>query len=267
VSQSVLLKSNASPGLGCECLGVPHTRRPGCCLEIPEDRVRRPDLAIYSQQEVIARGGVPTWNSPDIITTNFPYTRLNDETQVTVRNVSDIVAVGAVVHLSISRFGIGFNRLPAGSQTISLAPSASAGLSFPLSRAVVTGDPRIGFHIDIEHPHDRNRLNNAGSQVLAASLTSTAGRSIRLEIPVLNRSEFTRRLSLRVLADDVVATIAPASRSFGPNEEASVSLQTEVPASLRPTPDHGTRREVTVIATTDDGSLVGGLTQHIVVDA
>jgi hypothetical protein len=44
-----------------------------------------------------------------------------------VRNVSDIVAIGAVVHLSISQFGIGFDRLPAGSQMISLASSGPHG--------------------------------------------------------------------------------------------------------------------------------------------
>jgi hypothetical protein len=243
-------------------------RRTSCCLELPESQVKRPDLAIYNQEEVIAKGGEPTWNSPDIVATDFPYARLNDETLVTVRNLSpDTWAVGAQVHFSISRFGIGFERRHLGSQTVSLGPSTSAELSFPLSRAVVAGDPRIEVHIEIEHPHDTNRINNSGSQVLAASLTSVSGRALVLDIPFLNRSSFTRRITLRVLGDDFVAAVEPASRSFGPNEESTVTLRTEVPASLLATPDHGTRRHVTVVATAEDGSLVGGVTQLIVVDA
>jgi hypothetical protein len=258
----------APQGLACDCFGVPQARPSSCCLELPADRVKRPDLAIYSPEEQIAKGAEPTWNSPDIIAMDFPYTRLNDETQVTVRNLSpDIWAVGAQVHLSISPFGIGFEQRPVASQTVSLAPSASAALSFPLSRADVLGDVRIGIHIRIEHPHDPNRINNAGSQVLAAFLTSVSGRRLALDIPVHNLSTFTRRFTLRVLAGDLVAAVEPASRSFAPLETGTVRLRTEVPASIVATPDHRTRRSVTVIATADDGSLVGGVTQLVVIDA
>jgi hypothetical protein len=260
--------TGAAPSLACDCFGVPQPPRTSCCLEIPESRVRRPDLAIYSQEEQLAKGADPTWNSPDIITVDFPYVRLNDETKVTVRNLSrDTWGVGAQVHLAISRFGIGFERRPVGSQTVSLAPSASAELSFPLSRAVVEGDPRIGVHIEIEHPYDSNRINNSGSQVLAAFLTSVSGRALALDIPILNRSSLTRRIALRVLAGDLVAVVDPVSRSFAPGEESTISLRTEVPASIVATPDHRTRRHVTVIATADGRTLVGGVTQLVVVDA
>ena len=253
---------------GCDCFGVPQKRRTDCCLTLPEDKIKRPDLAIYSQEEVIGRGEDPIWNNPDIVVINSPYARLNEETQVTVRNISrDAAAVGAQVHLFHSRFGIGFDRRHIGSQTVSLAPSTGATLSFPLSRAVVVGDPKIGVHVEIEHAHDQNLINNCGSQVLAASLTSVSGRTFDLPIPILNRSSFARRITLRIVAWDLVAAIVPVSRSFGPNEESVVSLHIEVPASARPTPDEGTRRLATVIATADDGSLVGGVSQYIGVDA
>jgi hypothetical protein len=246
----------AARGLACDCFGVPQERRTSCCLALPASRAKRPDLAIYSQEEQIAKGAEPTWNNPDIITTDFPYERLNDETQVTVRNLSpDIWAVGAQVQLSISPFGIGFERRPVASQTISLGPSASATLSFPLSRADVAGDP-----------HDPNRINNSGSQVLAASRTSVSGRRLTLDIPVHNLAAVARRITLRVLAGDLIAAVEPASRSFAPRETGNVRLRTEIPASIVGTPDHRTRRHVTVIAALDDGALVGGVTQLVVID-
>ena len=257
----------ARQGLACGCFGVPQRRRASCCLEVPENKLKRPDLAIYSQEEQVAAGAEPTWNSPDIVTINFPYERLNDETLITVRNLSpDTAALGAQVRVSISPFGIGFEPRRVGSLPVSLAPSARADFSFPWSRAVVAGDPRTGVHIEIEHPPDRNPNNNSGSQVLAVSLTSVSGRVFELGIPILNRSNFTRRFTFRVLADDIVAVVAPASRSFAPHEESIVSLRMEVPASIRGAPDRTTRRPVTVVATADDGSLVGGVTQLIVVD-
>ena len=257
----------ARPGLACGCFGVPQRRPASCCLEIPEDRLKRPDPAIYSQEEQIAAGREPTWNNPDIVTVYFPYERLSDETSITVRNLSpDTAALGAQVHVSMCPFGIGFEWRRAGSLTVSLAAAASAELSFPWSRAVVAGDPRIGVHIEIEHPADRNRTNNSGSQILAVSLTSVLGRTLRLDIPVLNRSSFTRRFTFRVLTDDIVAAVEPASRSFSPHEENMVSLRVEVPASVRATSDRRTLRYATVIATADDGTLVGGVTQSIVVD-
>lgn len=256
-------------GLACDCFGVPQRRRTSCCLELPESRLKRPDLAIYNQEEEIAAGREPTWDNPDIIATALPPVRLMDETLVSVRNLSsDTWAIGAQVHFSITPFGIGFERRHVASQTVSVQPSASVTLAFPLSRAVAAGDPQIGVYIEIEHPHDRNQINNSGSQVGAVSLTSLSGRVLELDIPILNRSSFTRRITLRVLADDdVVAAVHPATRSFAPGEESTVSLRTEVPASLVATPDHGTRRSVTVVATADDGSLVGGITQLVVVDA
>jgi hypothetical protein len=258
----------APQGLACDCFGRPQTPRERCCLALPDERVKRPDLAIYSQQEVIAKAGEPTWNSPDIITVDFPYTRLNAETRVTVRNLSpDTWAVAAQVHFFISPFGIGFERRHVGSQTVTLPPSASADLLFPLSPTIASGDPRTGVHIEIQHPHDPNPINDSGSQVLAAALTSVAGRSLALTIPVRNRAAVARRISFRVVAGDLRAVVEPTSLTLAASEEGTVVLRSEVPASLRPTPDHGTRRSVTVIATAEDGSLVGGVTQHIVVDA
>jgi hypothetical protein len=263
-----LLTAKVAPkALACDCFGVPQKRRTNCCLELPESRVERPDVAIYSQEEVVAEGGVPSWNSPDILTADFPYLRLNDETVVTVRNLSpDTWAVGAQVHFAISRFGIGFERQYVGSQRVSLGPSANVNLSFPLNRTILAGEPRIGVYIEIEHPHDQNRINNFGSQVVAASLTSAEGRVFALDIPLRNHSSFTRYFTLRVLAaDDVVAAVDPARRSFAPYEESTVLLNTEIPAGLARSAPYPAR-EVTVIATAEDGSIVGGVTHSIVVD-
>ena len=93
-------------GLACDCFGVPQRRRTSCCLELPESRLKRPDLAIYNQEEEIAAGREPTWDNPDIIATALPPVRLMDETLVSVRNLSsDTWAIGAQVHFSITPFG------------------------------------------------------------------------------------------------------------------------------------------------------------------
>ena len=72
-------------------------RRGTCCVPVSKPP-ERPDHAIYSQDQQIQAGQIPSWDSPDILTNrDVPWT-LHAETQVTVRNLSpQVAAVNALV--------------------------------------------------------------------------------------------------------------------------------------------------------------------------
>src|SRR3989442_793607 len=93
----------------CRPLHREHGRR--CCclsLQVPPDR---PDPASYSQEERLAQGLIPTWDSPDMKIYDWNPWRLLPESQVTVRNLSaSASAMNASVHFFTSPFGLGTQR-------------------------------------------------------------------------------------------------------------------------------------------------------------
>jgi hypothetical protein len=225
--------------------------------------IERPDLAIYSQDEVVAGGGAPSWDSPDILTNHWAPFRLMEEARVTVRNLSPTTsAANALVHFYTSPFGIGTRRQLRLTRMVSIAKASQVQLLFPLHQEVLAGDPRTGVHIVIEHPTDEKPINNSGSQVHDGGYTSESGRSFDVDIPVLNDAGLTRQITLAVLPTDLLASVTPASRVFGPFEQVVATLHVEVPAFLVGTPAAEIHRAVTVIGRVGAaGPVLGGVTR------
>lgn len=247
----------------CHCGRSPATSPGKCrCTDVRDTPVEHPDLAIYSQQEQVAIGALPAWDSPDIVTNDWGPFRLRAEASVTIRNLSSTTsAVNALVHYYTSPFGIGTRRQLRLTRVISLGPSQQVDLLFPLHQEVLTGDPRTGVHIVIEHPTDTNQINNAGSQVHDGGYTSESGRSFAIQVPVLNDSGVGRRIDLAVLPTDVTATVTPATHNFSPFEQINATLQIAVPAFLVGSPSSEIARAVTVIGRLASGDVVGGATR------
>jgi len=245
----------------------PRMKRPeGCCIRL-KTPPERPDPAIYSQEEVMAAGGVPTWNSPDITTNlDIPWTLL-PETRVVVRNLSGVAsAVNALVHVLTSPFGIGTPRAPLSAQSVTLGPNQEMTLAFPLGAALLAGEQSLGMHVVLEHPHDRVRINNRGSQVVKGVMTSDVGRDPGLSFPVVNPSGAARTISLSALPNALGATVSPLVHPFAPWEQITATLTLHVPAGEHGTPAAPVRHEATVVARASDGELVGGLTWILWVD-
>lgn len=239
-----------------------------CCVDIRDTPIERPDLAIYSQEEQLAGSTDPSWDSPDIITNAWGPFRLLNEALVTVRNLSPTTgAVNALVHYSTSDFGIGTRPQLRLTQVVNLGPGQQTQLVFPLHQAVLTGDPRTGVHIKIEHPHDAKAINNAGSQVHDGGYTSESGRSFDVQIPVLNDVPASRQIDLSILATDLVATLTPSTHVFAPFEQIVTTLHIDVPAFLVGTSASLIHRSVTILGrVAGTGELIGGVTRLLRID-
>jgi hypothetical protein len=252
----------------CRCGGKNRSpRRDKCKNIVTDDTVKKPDLAIYSQLEIIQNNGIANWDSPDIITNDWRPFRLKPEAEVKVRNISpDVPAINAQVHYAISAFGIGTKVIPQLIKSVSIAPNSEVELTFPLAQTTLNGDPRVGVHIRIEHPHDENLINNSGSQVHDGGYTSESGRNVKVHIPIYNDSGATRQINLSIMPTDLVTTLNSSSHIFAPNEQISVELTIEVPNFLHGTPSDYLNRAVTIIGRLPTGELVGGVTRLIRID-
>lgn len=239
------------------------TRRHGsaCCVELA-DPPKRPDPAIYSQDEALALGQIPTWNSPDVTTNNnIPWT-LRPQVNVVVRNLSTTVsAVNTQVQVSLSGYGIGLPKTPLSNKLLTLPPGQSASLDFPLPPAVLAGPSSIGFFVDIHHPNDAREINSRGAQVVTAFNTQTSGRSVSTPVPVANPAAAAQTINLSVLPNNVSASISPSSHNFAPFEQITTHLSVVVPATM-----HNTEETVTVVARNTAGAVIGGASLLIFVN-
>ena len=222
----------------------------------------RPDPAIYSQDQILAMGQVPTWDSPDIVTNNNVPWRLYPELKVTVRNLSaSVAAVNTQVQVALSGFGIGMPRTPLANQLITLGPSASATLNFPLTQAALHGEQSIGTFVELYHPNDAVTINSRGSQVITGVDTASAGRHLSHLFPVANPRNATQEINLHIFSNSLAAAISPATHVFAPFEQIDVGLTVTVPTDL-----HNTTEYVTVTASGADGGLIGGITLAVFVN-
>lgn len=237
-------------------------------MTVSEDTpIKRPDLAIYSQKELWAAGSQPTWDSPDIITNDWRPFQLRAEAEVIIRNLSpDTPAANAIVHYEISPFGIGTRRERVLSQQVNVAASSQVNLVFPLHQSTLGGDPRTGVHIVIDHPHDSNPGNNEGSQVHDGGYTTESGRQFSVQIPVVNDAPVPRVIELSVGATPLIATVSPNSRTFQPFEQVIARLDIEIPGNMHGTNADPVNTSATVMATLEDGTLIGGVTRLVRVD-
>lgn len=235
-------------------------------MSAPDDAIQRPDLAIYSQDQVLFEGGSPSWDSPDILTNSWGPFRLNDEAQVKIRNVSSVAASNVLVHYYTSPFGIGMHQTLLQTRRVDLAGGAELTLDFPLDHATKSGDPRVGVHIVIEHPHDSEEVNNRGAQVHDGSFTSEVGRTHTISVPVLNASNLPRLMTFHVLPSELAAAWVPSSHSFGPWEQVALDMTIKVPPSIAASASSPPQRGITLVARSN-GELVGGITKLVRVDA
>lgn len=253
----------------CKCGGKSRPPESQNCVTLPPDTpIKKPDLAIYSQIEELSLGNIPTWDSPDIVTNEWRPFRLLTEALVTIRNLSvEAPAINTLVHYSISPFGIGMREELKLSKRVNVAVGSEVQLKFPLDQQTVDGDPRVGAHIRIEHPHDPVRINNAGSQVHDGGFTSESGRNFTVQIPVLNNSNFTREIQLGLMpTDGIVASIDPVAQTFAPFQETIATLSIQVSGALSGTPGNSISRAVTVVGQLSTGELIGGVTRLLRID-
>ncbi|TMI99382.1 MAG: hypothetical protein E6G97_22580 [Alphaproteobacteria bacterium] len=235
--------------------------RGACCVTVSKPP-ERPDPAIYSQNQQIQAGQIPTWDSPDIVTNRFVPWTLHAETEVTVRNLSPLVAaVNTQVQLSVSAFGIGLSETPLSAQIVTLAPAAAMTLKFPLTQDILKGDQSIAVFVDLYHPNDLVAINSHGAQAISGFDTKSAGRHVTRHFPVANPTGAAQLISLAALPNNLAATVAPASHTFAPFEQISASLTVTVPAGM-----HNAEERVTVIAHGAGGSVVGGVTFVVTVN-
>jgi hypothetical protein len=256
---------------GCRCNGARSSGiKDRCQTLVTSDPIEKPDLAIYSQVEELQLGNSPSWDSPDIITNNWRPFRLAPEAIVTVRNLSATVpAINAQVHYSISPFGIGTIKELKLTKIINLSPSSEITLNFPLDAATLDGDPRVGVHIQIDHPHDSSLINNVGAQVHDGGYTTESGREFTIQVPIYNNSNFARQIQLSVLPTDIIASIAPADAAFemfAPHQQKIATLSMKIPDFIHGTAASSVQKSVTMVGRLSTGELIGGITRLIRID-
>ncbi len=207
---------------------------------------------------------------PDINTNHWGPFRLKPEARVTIRNLSPTTpAVNTLVHYSTSQFGIGARKTRRLTKIVTIPPSSEIREQFPLEQDIIEGDPRIGVYIDLEHPHDKNAINNSGAQVHDAGYTSESGRSFSVPIPVFNDSLFRRNIQLSIVSADLIADITPnTSLAIPPFGQTNVSLNISIPTTLLGTEESPLpTRAITVIGwiSKDNGELelLGGITRLV----
>lgn len=265
---------------GCRCGGS--LRTPGySCPTLPlSTPVRTPDLAIYSQREEMLKGNIPNWDSRDINTNHWGPFRLKEEATVTVRNLSqETPAHNAIIHYSTAQFGIGTRPTRRLSKFASIPPNSEIIVKFPLEQEILTGDPRIGVFIEIEHPHDQNTINNFGAQVHDGGFTTESGRDFSVIVPIYNDSPNLRTIHLSLESEDLTATVTSDTVLESYNEkwwiakipsyrQVDVSISISVPDSLEGTEDSPLpRRAVTLIGwiAKENGEMemLGGVTRLV----
>lgn len=238
-----------------------------CCLR-PDVPIDRPDPAIYSQEHVLASGGTPTWDNPDILTNTWPAPwTLLPESQVTVRNLSATVSAANVqVEVGFSPFGIGMPVTSLSSLFVSLEPAGVRQLDFPLTQALLAGDPMVSVFVRILHPADAVVGNNKGEQAIIGGQTSVLGRTIGFDFPVRNPAAYPQAMSFVTYANALGFTVTPAAYSFAPLEQIMAHGSLTVPPGLHGSASNAIGEDATVAAFGAGGALVGGLTFTLSID-
>ncbi len=225
-----------------------------CCLK-PETPPKQPDPGMYSQQQNFLAGQPMTWDSPDI-TTNLTG-GVDEDVVVTVRNYSsDSAAVGVYVKVAYSQFGIGFPR-----QTLNILQTnlnkqglagAEAEIKFPLPQSVKDEWSNISTFVTIEHPHDRDDINNLGEQSWS-SAGSKAGSTHQFQFPIYNSLSAAETFSLQVLESDWSPGLSTNAINLIPGQSANITLSLSPPAGTNET------KRFNVVALRSNGQLYGGV--------
>lgn len=244
---------------GCRCGGKQRSPAAKCNSLIVKEEVKKPDLAIYSQEEALQKGIIPTWNNPDILGTN-------QEVFVRIRNLSPTVpAINALVHLYTSPYGIGTKKELKLTKVINLAAGAQTELIFPLDNETQAGNRLAGRHIRIEHPYDSKRVNNFGSRCNDIITVGHSEREWSVLFPVVNDSAFSREIKLSLMPSEFIASISPSSYLFSSHEQIIATLRIQIPDFLRGANTGSSLPSVTVIGRLSDGELIGGITKEFLI--
>jgi hypothetical protein len=251
----------------CNCSAESFSVTSSCNSIAFSKPIRKPNLAIYSQYDEFTNGRSPTWDNPDIISNSWGPFKLLPETIVKVRNISDVNASNAIINFSISPFGIGHTRTLIATRIISLLAGQEVELQFPLPLSLLEDgkDQRIGIFIEIDHPYDANKINNFGIQIHEGNYTTEIGRASDMVFPVFNNSPLSKNIILSVLPTEIESVVKFANGSdrhmFSGLEQMSGTLRMNIPASLVGSSSSIINKSVTVIAKTDTGELIGGITK------
>lgn len=261
----------------CEATPRPYGRR-GCMgLDHP---LVLPDLATYSQEEQFALGNVPSWESPDISTTDWVLQAglklildgadglfRFEKCDVLVRNLSPTAgACDVIVTLYSSDFGLGTPRTAQGSQIVSLGPGEERWVAYPLLGDFLKATYTYGAHVEIQHPFDSNLINNRASQTVAGVFTSRVGRAASLRFPVANPSGQPLQVQLSTLINELGAVVSPAALTLLPGQQQIATLAYTVPDTFHGSPSSPVEKNVTVVMREAAGRLIDGLTYMFRVD-
>lgn len=244
-------------------------RRPHCKCISTDKPPKRPDPAIYSQIQRISQGIYASWESPDIKTNWWIPWRFMDSIEVIVQNKSnEASAVNTLVQVSWAPFGIGTIFAPLGAQMINLglAPDQKI-MQFPVSNAIRELGNNVSIRVDISHPHDKDAHNNLGFQAIHGVVTSDVGKAPKMDFAVVNDSAASETITLVVQANEIGASVSPASKVFAPNEQITATLSTAIPASITPPSGGHILKEATVIGYNSSGKILGGVTLLVRIDS
>lgn len=248
------------------CRPPKRPERAACCIH-PDVPIDRPDPAIYSQKRALAAGQSPTWDSPDILTNRWAPFDLLSEAKVTVHNRSTTASAANVqVALGFSPFGIGMPVAPLSSVVVSLPPAGSAQLNFPLSQALLDGDPLVAVFARIVHSADADQGNNEGAQAIIGGQTSVTGRDFTFDIPVRNPANFAQTLSFITFANTLGFTVSPTSHAFAPFEQIVVKGKIKVAPGIHHSTGPWIEQSATMAALNPGGDLIGGVTYVVKID-
>lgn len=251
------------------CEWRPRPKRPHCKCISTDQPPKRPDPAIYSQLQRLSQGLATSWESPDVWTNFWDDWRFMDNVRVRVRNLSnEASAVNTLVQVDWAVFGIDTPFSSLGGQMVHLgfAPDEQ-NLYFPISDELRALGNNVSIRVKISHPHDKEPDNNLGFQAIHGVQTSKDGRSPSMTFAVVNSSTVAETINLVVLANDIGATVTPASRAFAPGEQITATLSTNIPAAIVPPAGGFILKDATVVGYDSSGRVLGGVTLLVRVDS
>lgn len=237
------------------CRGFrPKPPRSSNCVAVPEKIIKQPDPAIYDQTLVLASGGVPSWDSPDLYTHDFPGFVPLGRVDALIHNLAgDASACNVGVQFAWSQFGIGMDRNVIGTVPVNLGPGDTQKVTIPTPTAM-NAAVRFNVFVTLSHPYDKDPTNNEGEQAFDFQTTGVVGRTMVFHFPVKNR--FNATVDVNLLIDPVQWGVAavPSTFTLTAGAQTDVDVTISIPAAV----PSGTLQLFSVYAVTPLG-LLGGV--------
>ena len=235
---------------------------------------KRPDPAIYSQELAIARGQIPTWDSGDLyclwVGGEWQQEQGGQSSQffptliAKPRNLGEAQAINTSVRAWRSEFGLGMPRIPLANGMVSLPPGAAGEARIPIPEDFpqhFMSPP--GLHVELEHPHDKDRGNNRCSyNVTRVRIEDGATRNLVIACPVENPTAAPVTYQLAFYTSPGLTASAPASVTVAPNERQMLPISIVVASDIHGGPQ-AVSLEATLMAVAP--GIVDGATWNILV--